>query len=176
MEADHQRARAQDLAIEGLLSADELCTKLVVLDKIRETAKGKLEAVRRRREKMEELERDRDVLSKSYAGMMPRSFDAFDPEDRRWAYNCIRLNVFADAEGALSATWAFSKDLSVISQNAHDDDEGNAYLRLGEALQKIGREDEALAAYEAGVGEAEKFGHSGMAEDLRLALVELGEH
>lgn len=55
------------------------------------------------------------------------------------------------------------------------DDEGNAYLRLGEALQKIGRVDEARVAYETGVNQAEKFGHSGMAEDLRLALVGLGE-
>jgi tetratricopeptide (TPR) repeat protein len=55
------------------------------------------------------------------------------------------------------------------------DDEGNAYLRLGEALQKIGRVDEARAAYEMGINQAEKFGHSGMAEDLRLALIELGE-
>ena len=58
---------------------------------------------------------------------------------------------------------------------ATHEDEGNAYLRLGEALQKIGREDEARAAYETGIGQAEKFGHGGMAEDLRLALVELGE-
>ena len=55
------------------------------------------------------------------------------------------------------------------------DDEGNAYLRLGEALQKIGRVDEARTAYEMGINQAEKFGHSGMAEDLRLALIELGE-
>ena len=48
-------------------------------------------------------------------------------------------------------------------------------MRLGEALQKIGREDEAREAYEAGIKQAEKFGHSGMAEDLRLALIELGE-
>jgi predicted Zn-dependent protease len=58
---------------------------------------------------------------------------------------------------------------------ATHEDEGNAYLRLGEALEKIGREDEARAAYEAGVNQAEKFGHAGMAEDLRLALIELGE-
>ena len=53
------------------------------------------------------------------------------------------------------------------------EDEGNAYLRLGEVLQQLGREDEARAAYERGIGQAEKFGHSGMAEDLRLALVGL---
>jgi len=55
------------------------------------------------------------------------------------------------------------------------DDEGNAYLRLGDALQRIGRVDEARAAYEKGIGQAEKFGHSGMAEDLRLAMIQLGE-
>lgn len=55
------------------------------------------------------------------------------------------------------------------------DDEGNAYLRLGEALERLGREDEARQAYKSGVGQAEKFGHSGMAEDLRLALGGLGD-
>lgn len=55
------------------------------------------------------------------------------------------------------------------------EDEGNAYMRLGEALQRIGRVDEARATYEKGIGQAEKFGHSGMAEDLRLALIGLGE-
>ncbi|CAN5330638.1 tetratricopeptide repeat protein [soil metagenome] len=54
------------------------------------------------------------------------------------------------------------------------DDEGNAYLRLGEALQRLGREDEARSAYERGIEQAEKFGHSGMAEDLRLAAGGLG--
>ncbi len=55
------------------------------------------------------------------------------------------------------------------------DDEGNAYLRLGEALQRLGREDEARSAYERGIEQAEKFGHSGMAEDLRLAAGGLGK-
>ncbi len=55
------------------------------------------------------------------------------------------------------------------------DDEGNAYMRLGESLQKIGRVDEARVAYETGIRQAEKFGHSGMAEDLRFAIIQLGE-
>jgi len=54
-------------------------------------------------------------------------------------------------------------------------DEGNAYLRLGDALQRIGREDEARAVYEAGIDQAKKFGHTGMAEDLRLAIIQLSE-
>jgi len=55
------------------------------------------------------------------------------------------------------------------------EDEGNAWARLGEVLRRLGREDEARAAYERGVEQAEKYGHSGMAEDLRLAIVELRE-
>jgi hypothetical protein len=38
-----------------------------------------------------------------------------------------------------------------------------------------GRKEEARAAYERGIGQSEKLGHSGMAEDLRLALIGLNE-
>ena len=56
-----------------------------------------------------------------------------------------------------------------------DDDEGNAYARLGDVLSRLGRKDEARAAYERGVQQAGKFGHEGMAEDLRFAITQLGE-
>ncbi len=55
------------------------------------------------------------------------------------------------------------------------EDEGNAWARLGEVLQRLGREDEARSAYERGIRQAEKFGHTGMAEDLRLAIIQLRE-
>ena len=58
--------------------------------------------------------------------------------------------------------------------SANPDDEGNAYLRLGEVLSELGRQDEAREVYGTGIRQAEKFGHSGMAEDLRLAQVQLG--
>jgi cytochrome c-type biogenesis protein CcmH/NrfG len=58
---------------------------------------------------------------------------------------------------------------------AKHEDEGNAWARLGEVLRRLGREDEARTAYEAGIRQAEKFGHGGMADELRLALVQLEE-
>jgi predicted Zn-dependent protease len=58
---------------------------------------------------------------------------------------------------------------------ATHEDEGNAYARLGEVLARLGRKDEAREAYERGIGQSEKFGHSGMAEDLRVALAQLRE-
>ncbi|MDQ3791353.1 MAG: tetratricopeptide repeat protein [Actinomycetota bacterium] len=58
---------------------------------------------------------------------------------------------------------------------ATHEDEGNAWGRLGEVLRRLGRKDEARAAYERGITQAEKHGHGGMADDLRAALVDLGE-
>ena len=55
------------------------------------------------------------------------------------------------------------------------DDEGNAYARLGNVLSNVGRKDEARAAYEKGIFQSEKYGHSGMADELRLALIQLNE-
>lgn len=53
---------------------------------------------------------------------------------------------------------------------ARHEDEGNAYLRLGDALARTGNADEAKAAYEKGIGQAERYGHEGMAGELRGAL------
>jgi tetratricopeptide (TPR) repeat protein len=58
---------------------------------------------------------------------------------------------------------------------SHPEDEGNAYARLGDVLSRLGRKDEARAAYDTGVRQAEKHGHSGMAEELRFAILQLGE-
>jgi tetratricopeptide (TPR) repeat protein len=57
----------------------------------------------------------------------------------------------------------------------NNDDEGNAYARLGDVLSRLGRKDEARTTYETGIRQAEKYGHGEMAEELRAALVGLGE-
>ena len=72
--------------------------------------------------------------------------------------------------------WSFKRALNplVTARDRHQD-EGNAWARLGEVLQRLGREDEARSAYERGIRQAEKYDHSGMAEDLRLAIIQLRE-
>jgi Flp pilus assembly protein TadD len=50
------------------------------------------------------------------------------------------------------------------------EDEGNAWGRLGEALAKAGRPDEAADAYLRGIDQSLKHGHTGMAGDLQAAL------
>lgn len=53
------------------------------------------------------------------------------------------------------------------------DDQGNAYGKLAQALDRIGRTDEARAAYQQGIAAAHRHGHPGMAQEFELALEDL---
>ena len=53
------------------------------------------------------------------------------------------------------------------------DDEGNAYGKLAEVLDALGRRDEARDAYARGIAAARRFGHAGMVNDLESRLEEL---
>ena len=53
------------------------------------------------------------------------------------------------------------------------DDEGNAYGRLAEAYERLGRNEDARAALHRGIEAAKRFGHPGMAQELELRLDEL---
>lgn len=52
-------------------------------------------------------------------------------------------------------------------------DEGNAYGRLGRALRELGHEDEARAAYQAGVDAAYRHSHPTMALEFEEVLDEM---
>jgi Flp pilus assembly protein TadD len=52
-------------------------------------------------------------------------------------------------------------------------DEGNAYGRLGHALLKLGREEEAREAYRAGIDAAYRHSHPTMAMEFEEILEEL---
>jgi len=52
-------------------------------------------------------------------------------------------------------------------------DQGNAYGKLAQALERLGRIDEAREAYQQGVAAANKHKHPGMAQDFELALADL---
>lgn len=55
----------------------------------------------------------------------------------------------------------------------HYDDEGNGWGRYAEALTALDRRNEAMEALHKGIAAAEKYGHPGMAEDLRARLEDL---
>ena len=53
---------------------------------------------------------------------------------------------------------------------AATEDEGNAWGRLGHALRRLGRDDEARAAYERGIEVARRHGHPSMAAEFEEIL------
>ena len=57
---------------------------------------------------------------------------------------------------------------------ARYDDEGNAYGKLAESLERLGRADEARAALEQGIAASRRFGHPTMAAELEERLDEMG--
>lgn len=62
-------------------------------------------------------------------------------------------------------------ELQIYLQQAND--QGNAYGKLALALERLGRVDDARAAYEQGIAAANQHGHPGMAQEFQLALDEL---
>lgn len=52
-------------------------------------------------------------------------------------------------------------------------DQGNAYGKLAQALERLGKFDEARSAYQQGIEAANRHGHPGMAQDFQMALDDL---
>jgi predicted Zn-dependent protease len=53
------------------------------------------------------------------------------------------------------------------------DDQGNAYGKLAQALDRLGRTEEARVAYQQGIAAANRHGHPGMAQEFEMALADL---
>ena len=53
------------------------------------------------------------------------------------------------------------------------DDQGNAYGKLGLALERQGKIEEAKMAYQEGISAANRHGHPGMAQEFEMALEDL---
>ena len=52
-------------------------------------------------------------------------------------------------------------------------DQGNAYGKLAQALERLGKFDEARRAYQQGIETANRHGHPGLAQDFQMALDDL---
>jgi multidrug resistance efflux pump len=70
-ETDRERRGYQRLAAKGRLTDEELDEALAELEETRATAKRELEALACRRKRLEQLEREKDVLLENYAALAP---------------------------------------------------------------------------------------------------------
>jgi site-specific DNA recombinase len=98
-ECVHKRSAYQDQQAAGLMTLEELGSKLQEVDDARRLAQAELEALMRRQDHIEELEKDREALLKSMAEIVPEALEDLTPQERNKIYRMLRLEVAPFAEG-----------------------------------------------------------------------------
>jgi hypothetical protein len=99
VECVHKRSAYQDQQAAGLMTLEELGSKLQEVDDTRRLAQAELEALMRRQEHIEELEKDREALLKSMAEIVPDALKNLTPQERNKIYRMLRLEVTPFEEG-----------------------------------------------------------------------------
>jgi site-specific DNA recombinase len=117
-EVEVERRGYQRLAAKGHMTDEELEEALSELDETRKTAQHELETLRRRQERMEEMERDRDILLDEYAQMAPEALDTLTPEERHQVYEMLRLRAIVRMGGALEVSGTFGEGNLVCQTEA----------------------------------------------------------
>jgi DNA repair exonuclease SbcCD ATPase subunit len=112
-DAERKRSSFQDMAAEGLITFDELRTKLATLQETCETARRELATLEDRCNSLKDLEHDAVTLLESYARMVPEALDNLDAEERNHVYKLLRLKVSAYQDGTLEVNGALGSSLCV---------------------------------------------------------------
>jgi site-specific DNA recombinase len=103
-ELNRKRARFQHSYAEGVIELDDLRARLAELDETREMVEHELEKLLSCRERIEQLERNKDTLLESYVGMATEALDSLAPEERHQIYKMLQLDVTASANGTIELT------------------------------------------------------------------------
>jgi site-specific DNA recombinase len=98
-ECDHLRSAYQDQQAMGLMTLEELSSKLRGLEETRKLAQAELATVQAREKRVEDLERDRDTLLESWAGAVPEALEGLTGEERNKVYRMLRLEVTPSTGG-----------------------------------------------------------------------------
>ena len=112
-DAERKRSSFQDMAAEGLITFDELRTKLATLQETCETARRELATLEDRCNRLKDLEHDAATLLESYAGTVPEELGILDAEERNHVYKLLRLKVLAHHDGTLEVNGILGSSLCV---------------------------------------------------------------
>ncbi len=113
-EVRRKRANFQELAAEGLMTTEELRSKLDTLELARNAAERELRLAHERSERLAALERDAEHLLKAYEKRCVKALADLSPEERREVYKLLDLTVEAHPDGILEATWALNASVSKV--------------------------------------------------------------
>ncbi len=104
-EIERKEERLLDLRLEGDITAEQFRAKSPALQENREAAKAGLEAVRLRRPRREDFERDKAALLEYHARLVPEDLDCLASQQRHTLYRIMRLNVLAHDGELIAVDW-----------------------------------------------------------------------
>ena len=108
---DQERRGWLKIAAKGGPTAptdEELTEALAELEETCRTAERELAAIGGWRERIEQLERDKDKVLDSYARMAPEALGSLAPEERHRLYCMLPLKVFVKLDRSLEVTGALA--------------------------------------------------------------------
>ena len=111
---DEERRGFLRLAARGRITDEELDEELAALEETSQTVRRELAALRCRKERIEELERDRYALLEDYAGRTPEALDALASEERHRLYKMLRLSVAIHPDRVAEITGAFPENADFL--------------------------------------------------------------
>jgi site-specific DNA recombinase len=93
------RGAYQDQQAAGLMTLDELGSKLSQLEEMRLHAERAIAAVRDSQKRIEALQRDRDALLEAYSETVPEDLESLTGEERNTLYRKLQIEVTPAPDG-----------------------------------------------------------------------------
>jgi hypothetical protein len=100
-EIDDERRGFLLFAAKDRITDQELDEELAALEETRRTAERELKDLRRHKERVDQMEQDRDAVFEHYASLAPEALDSRTPEERNHLYKMLRLKVWLAKSGDL---------------------------------------------------------------------------
>jgi predicted nucleic acid-binding Zn-ribbon protein len=109
-EAERKREKYQEMYAADAMTLEELRSRLTALEETRESARRELAELASWHERLQALERDKELLLQSYTTRAPEALDSLGPEERRTVYSMLGLRVDALPDKSLRVQGAFGEE------------------------------------------------------------------
>jgi hypothetical protein len=105
--AKAKRARYQDQEAEGLMTREELRTKLTKLDETLGLAEAEIDKLKGHEEAFRELQRGGEELLERYARLVPEELEHLSAAERRHIHQLLQIEVRVPREGEIGIRLPF---------------------------------------------------------------------
>ena len=105
--ASIKRSRYQDQEAEGLMTREELRTKLAELDEAIGMVEGEIEKLRSHEERIRTMEEAGEELIERYAKLIPEELQNLPPAEKRRIYQTLQISILVPQDGEIKIKLPF---------------------------------------------------------------------